>query len=206
VSIPCLPGRGGRVGRRVLWARVSRHRQVLVVAGLAVPLAEVGHLIGHGLRIPQDGAHAYFANLLQAAGALVGVGLLAALAVLVLARILAGEVPRRKPWSFALLFSGLLFAQMGVFLVQEGLEGNTLPALATVATGLLGQQPVAFIAALAIRWLSARLGPALASLASPRRPELAILSPLLRPAPAFVVATCRAARPRRTGGQRAPPF
>jgi hypothetical protein len=175
------------------------------VAGLAVPLAEVGHLIGHGLRIPKDGAHAYFANVLQAAGALVGVGLLGALAVLVLARMLAGEVPRRKPWSFALLFSGLLFAQMGVFLVQERLEGNALPALATVATGLLGQQPVALVAALALRWLSARLGPALASLA-PRRPELAILPPLLRPAPAFVVATCRAARPGRTGGQRAPPF
>jgi hypothetical protein len=176
------------------------------VAGLAVPLAELGHLIGHGLRIPQDGVHTYFPTALQAAGALVGAGLLAALAVLVLARILAGEVPRRKPWSFALLFSGLLFAQMGVFLVQEGLEGHALPTLATVAIGLLGQQPVALVAALALRWLSARLGPALASLARPRPPELVILPPLLRPAPAFVVATCRAARPRRTGGQRAPPF
>ena len=184
---------------------MSRPRQVLLVGGLALPLAELGHLIGYGLRVPQDGAHAYFPNVLQAAGSLVGAGLLGALGVLVLARILAGEVPRRKPWSFALVFCGLLFAQMGVFLVQEGLEAHALPALATVASGLLGQQPVALLAALALRWLSARLGPALRSLAAPRRPELAILSPLLRPAPAFVVAVYRPARPERVGGQRAPP-
>jgi hypothetical protein len=184
---------------------VGRHRQVLVVVGLAVPLAELGHLIGYGLRVPQDGAHSYFPNVLQAAGALVGAGLLVALGVLVLARVLTGEVARRKPWSFALLFSGLLFAQVAVFLVQEGLEGHALPALATVATGLLGQQPVALLAALALRWLSARLGPALQSLARPCRPELAILSPLLRPAPAFAVTVYRPARPERIGGQRAPP-
>jgi hypothetical protein len=176
------------------------------VGGLALPQAELGHLIGYGLRIPRDGAHVYFPNVLQAAGALVGAGLLVALGVLVLARILAGEVPRRRPWSFALLFSGLLFAQVGIFLVQEGLEAHAIPALATVATGLLGQQPVALLAALALRWLSARLGPALRLLARPPRPELAVLSPLQRPAPAFVVAAFRPARPQRIGGPRAPPL
>jgi len=176
------------------------------VAGVAAPLAELGHLIGYGLRVPQDAAHVYFPNLLQGAGALVGAGLLCALGVLVLARILAGELPRRKPWSFALLFSGLLFAQVAVFLVQESLEARTLPAPGTVAVGLLGQQPVALLAALAFRWLSARLGPALESLARPDRPELAILSPLQRPARTFRVAVYRAARPERIGGQRAPPF
>ena len=184
---------------------VSRLRRVLLVVGLAVPLTEVGHLIGYGLRVPQDGAHGYFPNALQAAGALVGAGLLGALGVLILARFLAGEVSRRKPWSFALLFSGLLFAQMGVFLVQEGLEAHAVPVLATVASGLLGQQPVALLAALALRWLSARLGPAIRSLAGLRRPELVILPPLLRPAPAFTVAVYRPGRPTRTGGQRAPP-
>jgi hypothetical protein len=175
------------------------------VAALAVPLAELGHLIGYGLRVPQDGVHAYFPNLLQAAGALIGAGLLGVLGVLVLARILTGELPRRKPWSFALVFCGLLFAQVAVFLVQEGVEAHAAPALATLVTGLLGQQPVALLAALALRWLSARVGPALESLARPCGPELAILPSLLRPAPAFGVAVHRPARQRRIRGQRAPP-
>ena len=85
--------------------------------------------------------------------------------------------------------------------MEQHLEAQT----AQPAHGLLGQQPVALLAALALRWLSARLGPALRSLAAPHRPELAILSPPLRPAPAFVVAVYRPARPRRVGGQRAPP-
>jgi hypothetical protein len=184
---------------------VRRHKQLLLVCGLAVPFAELGHFLAYGLTTPRDGAHAYFPTALHASGTLVGAGLLGALALLVLARMAVGAVPRRRPWSFMLLFPGLLVAQLAVFLLQEALEAHALPGLSTIAVGLLGQQPVAFIAALTLRWLSARVGPALRSLAKLRRPELTVVEPLLRPAPAFVVVDHWPAPPRPIRGQRAPP-
>jgi hypothetical protein len=184
---------------------VSRHRQVLLVCGLAVPFAELGHFLAYGLRTPRGAAHSYFPTVLHAAGAVTGAGALGALGVLVLARVVMGAVPRRKPWSFALLFSGLLFAQVAVFLVQEGLEARALPSPATLAVGLLGQQPVALFAAVALRWLSARLGPALRSLARLGRPDLPLLAPAPGRGPAFAAVTYRPASPRPTRGQRAPP-
>ena len=184
---------------------VRRARSVLFVAALAFPLAEVGHTVAYGLRVSSTGAHSYFPTVLGAAGALAGGALVAALAVLVLAKVVAGATPRRRPWSFSLLFSGLLTIQLAVFLVQEGLEADALPGTATLAVGLLAQQPVALVAALALRWLSARLGPALEAIASRRQPQLVAFSLPCRTAPAFAIGGLQPTRPLLTRRQRAPP-
>lgn len=184
---------------------MRRARSVLFVAAVAFPLTEFGHTVAYGLRVPSTGAHSYFPTVLSAAGALAGGGLMAALAVLVLAKLVAGATPRRRPWSFPLLFSGLLAMQLVVFLVQEGLEARTLPATATVALGLLAQQPVSLVAALALRWLSARVGPALEAIASRCQPQLVAFSPPCRPAPAFADFGLQPGRPLLAYGQRAPP-
>lgn len=184
---------------------MRRARSVFFVAALAFPLAEFGHTVAYGLRVSRTGAHAYFPTVLSAAGALAGGALVAALAVLVLAKLIVGATPRRRPWSFPLLLSALLATQMAVYLVQEGLEAHTLPGTAAIAMGLLAQQPVALVAALALRWLSARVGPALEAIASRHHPQLVAFSPACQAAPAFAIGGLQPARPLLTPGQRAPP-
>jgi hypothetical protein len=186
---------------------VSRARTVLLLGALAVPLAELGHMVGYGFRVSSTGAHWYFPGAVSAAAGLTGGVLIGTLALLVLAKVLSGAVPRRQPWPFALLFTGLLAAQVTVFLIQESLEAQAIPGTATLAIGLLAQQPVALAAALALRWLSARVGPALETIATPPRPRIVLITPFFAPAsPEFVVVAVRPARPHRLHGERAPPL
>jgi hypothetical protein len=182
-------------------------KRALLVAALAIPFSELGHLISYGFRVPSVGSHVYFPTLLQFAGSILGAALLASLAVLALARLLVGGTARSRPWSFTLLFVGLLTAQLVVFLVQEGLESHSWPRLATLGVGLLGQQPVALVAALALRWLSARLRPAVQALCSARAVQAPLgvvfpleTQPISTPQPALAVPRVRAR------GQRAPPL
>lgn len=182
-------------------------KRALLVGALAVPFAELGHLVAYGVRVPSGGSHIYFPTLLQLAGGALGAALLASLAVLALARLLTGLTARSRSWSFPLLFAGLLAAQLLVFLVQEALEARSLPSLGTVSLGLLAQQPIALVAAIALRWLSARLGPAARALSSGRPAQLPLrgsLLPALQPvfAPQPVLAGGRV----RACGQRAPPL
>ena len=178
---------------------------MLGVLALAAPFAQLGHVLAYGARPRADGNHAYFPALLHASGALLGALLLVFLAVLVAARLIASPA-RRRPCSLALLFTGLLAAQLALFLVQEGVEAGRLPTAGTVAAGLLGQQPVALAAALLLRWLSARLGPALDALSAPRRPQPATQGSVVSWPPAPVWRT--ASTPVRSGRahlQRGPP-
>jgi hypothetical protein len=193
-----------RVPLRLMSRQLKR---ALLLVPLTIPFAELGHLAAYGVRVPASGVHVYYPSLLQFAGGALGAVLLASLAVLALARLVSGGTVRRKPWSFPLLFAGLLAAQVIVFLVQEGLESHSLPGLGTLTIGLLGQQPVALVAALSLRWLSARLGPAARALSSARQP---VITP--RPAAPLVlrpVSVCQAVPPAtrvRARGQRAPPL
>jgi hypothetical protein len=185
---------------------MRRGRSIALVVGLALPFAELGHAVAYWPHVPAAGAHFYFPAVLEASGTLVAALLLTALAVLGAARVLEGRRPHRAAWPLPLVFSGLLASQLTVFLIQEGLEAGSLPGLATLAAGLIGQQPVALLGALLLHWLSARLGPALAVLAAPRR-GVTILRPvvgvgLLR-SPRLPLEPGR--RPSRTGRQRAPP-
>ena len=105
-----------------------------------------------------------------------------------------------------LLFCALLAMQLAIFLVQESLESRSLPCPATVTAGLVGQQPVALLGALLLSWLSARLGPAIATLLAAARPQTGLQH-------ALPTASARPPRPPlppgarllHTGQQRGPP-
>jgi hypothetical protein len=179
---------------------------VALIACLALPFAELGHAVAYWPHVPGTGAHLYFPAVLEVSGVLVAALLLTALAVLGAARVLEGRRREDRAWPFAMLFFGLLAAQLAIFLVQEGLEARSLPGPATVTAGLLGQQPVALVGALLLSWLSARLGPAIATLLALLRPQ-AVIQQVLPAAsvPGAGQLLPPVAQPRHGGRQRAPP-
>lgn len=191
---------------------MSRIRAGLGLLALGALFAEPGHVVAYWLHrpaeaLPGDPAHAYFLPTLEGVLAVIAAGLLAALMLLALARLLAGRRARRPAGggaSLAVLFTCLLAVQMAVFLVQEGLEAHAAPGLATVALGLLGQQPVALAVALALRWLSARVPAAVRELAE--RPAVGLFRPAWAgiPPPAFVALSRPAVRPA-PNASRGPP-
>ena len=185
---------------------MRRGRAIALVGGLALPFAELGHAVAYWPHVPGTGAHLYFPALLEASGVLVAALLLTALAVMAAARVLEGRRRGRPAWSFPLLFCVLLAAQLAIFLVQESLESRSLPGLATLTAGVIGQQPVALLAALLLSWLSGRLGPAIATLLAPARPQTGLQR-------ALPPVSARPPRPPlppgrplpHTGQQRGPP-
>jgi hypothetical protein len=185
---------------------MPRGRRIALVAALGLPFAELGHAIAYWPRVPGTGPHFYFPAVLEVSGAVLAALMLTALAVLGAARVLEGRTRDRPAWSAALLFYGLLGAQLAIFLVQESLESRALPGLATLSAGILGQQPVAFAGALLISWLSARLGPAIGTLLAPDRPQGGVQSALLPAvAPPQRPPLAPPAGPRHTWQQRGPP-
>jgi hypothetical protein len=185
---------------------MPRRRRVALVGVLALPFAELGHAIAYWPGVPRTGAHLYFPAVLEASGALVAALMLTALAVLVAAGVLEGRRRERLPWSVALVFYGLLAAQLAVFLVQESIEARHLPTVATLSAGLIGQQPVAFLGALLVSWLSARLGPAIGTLLAPERPQGRVAGVLLaEAAPSQRPPLPPVAGPSHSWQQRGPP-
>jgi hypothetical protein len=187
---------------------MKRARRLWVVALCAVPLSQLGHAISMELRAPGFPAaglrHAYLAATLEGSLALLGGGLLAALVAVATARRLAGRPLRgRGGWPLAWLVLALAAAQLEIYFMQELLEGSS--SYDAARYGLAGQLPVALVAALALRWLSTRLGPALQTLRARPRFLLPALTPgpVARLAPAPVAFSGR--RPRRRAG-RAPPY
>lgn len=187
---------------------MKRARRLWVVALCAVPLSQLGHAISMQLRAPGSlpaaaGRHAYLAASLEASLALLGAGLLAALLALAAARRMAGRPLRRRGgWPLAWLVLALAAAQLEIYFLQELIEGSS--SYEAARYGLAGQLPVALVAALALRWLSTRLGPALRMLRTRLQVRLAVL-----PAPAAVrwapaPAGRAGRRPLRRAG-RAPP-
>lgn len=158
----------------------------MALAGLAlgVMASQAGHLLAYQLRfgaaagqLESTGVHTYFPMLVKT-----GLGLVAAFAMLALiavgaARVVAGRKlgPTQAP-SFLRLVAMLFCLQLACFVVQETVEmaagapSTTAPAL--LLWGTAGQLPVAVLAALALRWLAVRVGPALARLLAPAEPAL----------------------------------
>ncbi|MGI8564782.1 MAG: hypothetical protein ACR2MZ_14735 [Candidatus Dormibacter sp.] len=136
----------------------------LLVTGLAVLLAQLGHLLAYGWQVPATGSHSYYPAAIHLVGGSLAALLLVSLTVIALARLQYRGIAHGPGWSLPLLFSTLLLLQVSVFVVQETLEAGALPGSRALAAGLLAQQPVALAAALVMRWLSRRLGPALAAL------------------------------------------
>ncbi|MDQ6901200.1 MAG: hypothetical protein M3072_17165 [Candidatus Dormibacteraeota bacterium] len=175
-----------------------------MVAGLALLLAQLGHLLAYGWQVPAAGSHGYFPAAIHLVGGGLAALLLVSLAVIALARLQNGGRAHGPGWSLPLLFSALLLLQVIVFVLQETLEAGALPGSRALAAGLLAQQPVALVAALVLRWLSRRLGPALAALGT--TPPFQTPQPL----PAWTLAATTqvvglSSRPPRAGFSRGPP-
>ncbi|HEY0829499.1 MAG TPA: hypothetical protein VGE99_00055 [Candidatus Dormibacteraeota bacterium] len=156
---------------------MSRRRFALAGLGLGIAASQAGHLLAYILRygagaiqVQSGGAHAYFpATVKTGLGAAVAVALMSLL-VIGFARMAAGRpIAREQAPSLLRLFAVLYTLQLACFVFQETAESawtgaySTSPAV-LLLWGTAGQMPVALAAALALRWLAMRLGPAIAQL------------------------------------------
>jgi hypothetical protein len=187
---------------------MSRVRRLLVVAAVAVPLSQVGHALAaylrYGAPLAPGRAHSYFFADLEVSVTLLGGALLAALAIVGAAKRLSGGELRGRGWPLGWLFLGLGALQLELYLTQELVEGATTVDVAV--RGLAGQLPVAAVAAIAVRWLSVRLGPAVRRLRRPISAALAQLVPTPEAAPPTFAGAFLPGRLSRQGPSRAPPL
>jgi hypothetical protein len=137
---------------------------------MAVPLSQLGHLLVYLIRYgpaasfqESYGAHAYFPSVAKASAGLLGLLVLTAVALVGLARLVgskraAGQ--RQAPAaSLGELVAVLMPLQLAIFIGQETIEllaAGGLTGLGDVPLlwGLAGQLPLAFLAALFLRWAS----------------------------------------------------
>jgi hypothetical protein len=187
---------------------VRKARRLWVVGLAAVPLSQLGHLLAAQLHNPGAalGAglhHVYFAAGLELSLAVLGGAMLAGLLTLAAARRLTGrELRAGEGWPLPWLVLALAAAQLEIYFVQELLEGSS--SYDAARYGLAGQLPVALLAALAIRHLSARLGPALRILRRPPVLPQATLAPVAAPA-GFAPRALAGLRASGVRAGRAPP-
>jgi hypothetical protein len=115
------------------------------------------------------------------------------------------EAPRAgEGWPLAWVVLALAATQLEIYFVQELLEGSS--SYDAASYGLAGQLPVALVAALALRHLSATLGPALRVLR--RLPALPVVA-AVAPAPPAALSALSVLRGSRHPGLRlgrAPPY
>ena len=179
-----------------------------MIALCALPLSQLGHALAAQLHAPGSAPagprHAYFAATLEGSLALLGAALLAGLITVAAARRLNGGAPRAGGgWPLAWILLALTAAQLEIYFVQELLEGSS--SVDAARYGLAGQLPVALVAALALRHLSARLGPALRVLR--RLPALPLIALVPTPPPAvFALPVLRGAADPGLRPGRAPPY
>lgn len=162
-------------------------RRRIGVATLALGLlgSQAGHLLAYQVRygaaaqqIQSSGAHAYFPLLAKTA---LGVGagaLIGGLLLVGLARMLTGRRVRSTSEPSYLSLLAILFSiQLAAFAIQE--VGEALVGGLSIGTaadlllwGTLGQLPIAAIAGLTLRWLSARIEAAIGAIRALAGPSL----------------------------------
>ena len=152
----------------------QRRRYWLYAALFAVPMAQFGHVVSYAVRygggavaVQSSGAHAYFPELVRASLGLLAAAVLAALLVIGAGRLLLGRAlsyERRPGIPILELVVACFCFQLDVYVLQEALEsvasGQALTAhllVTVIVYGLVGQGPLALLAALALHLLSAGL-------------------------------------------------
>lgn len=191
----------------------------MIGVALGLIASQAGHLLAYQIRygaaaerLQSAGAHAYFPVVVKT-----GVGLAAAFVLLALisvgfARVVAGRKLDAAPAPSLLRLVAMLFClQLTCFMLQETIEmaagapATTAPSL--LLWGTAGQLPVALVAALALRWLAVRVGPAIKSLLAPVRPALR-LTQLSIAVAVWPIATVPVAAQHLTAdfNRRGPPF
>ncbi len=208
------------VSSRAYHRQVTNRRFAWLLAAVALVGSQAGHLVVYGLRfgpasfqIEGAGAHSYFPSLAKTGFGFAGLALLAALLVIGA----AGVAGRRRlacatSPSLLRMLAVLYSLQLACFVGQESAEamlgGGRLSSAATLLLwGAAGQLPVALIAALALRWLGTRFGPALAAIRSRftsarPRPAFAFAVPAW---PLAVDVVCGPARIAFSVSRRGPP-
>jgi hypothetical protein len=157
---------------------VTRRRLALAVLVLGLVGSQAGHLLAFQLRfgsaaqhLQSSGAHAYFPALAKATLGTIATGLLAALVVIGMARMLSRGSGARAVAApkYIELLAALFTIQLVCFVSQEvgeslfaGVASGSAPSL--LLWGSLGQLPVAAIGAIAIRWLTTRFESAVTDL------------------------------------------
>ncbi len=189
--------------------------------GAAVIGSQAGHLIAYRLRfgdaamqVQSTGAHEYFLS-----SAKTGLGIAALAVVGLLLVVGAGRVASGRRLGadaaapFVRTLATVYTIQLACYVVQETIEamaggGQVGSAPALMLWGAAGQLPVAFAVTIALRWLGARVRPALAAIrlaGTPVMQEIACSIPLpgLR-----VVRVAVASRDVLAAGfsRRGPPF
>jgi hypothetical protein len=168
---------------------------MLAAIALAFPLSQLGHELAYlvhygmaGLAIEQHGAHRYFPQILKISGAGLGLVALGALLVLAVDRALfeSGCEPPRVELSRGEAFVCLLAIQLQLFLCQELIEMWAVGQPISVTNvplvwGLVGQLPVALVAALAFSWLSVRM------VGAYKKPRAWLVAPPVPRPPAIVI-------------------
>lgn len=142
------------------------------ILSLAILESQAGHLLAYELRFgsaaPQlqsTAVHAYFPLVAKTALGGAAMALIAAILVIGVARFATGRrVQAESAPPFVRLLAVVYTLQLSVFVAQETLEGGFNSEI--VLWGFLGQLPVALAVAVALRWLLARLEPALRLIAS----------------------------------------
>jgi hypothetical protein len=193
----CSGSRGGNPSRRSML-------RYGVIGGLALPLAQLGHLLAYwmrygegALRLQASGVHGYFPATAETSLALLGSLLVTFLLLIGLGRAWNGRGQPLEPgWSVASSALTLFVVQLLAFVGQEHAEAlfqqGRVPALVPLAAyGAMGQLPVALVAAVALAWATRRARHAIASLRRSRavaiRPSPTTALPCLRPQPLAAV-------------------
>jgi hypothetical protein len=146
---------------------------VPAAALLGVPLSQLGHALVYlcrfgaaGLRFETEGVHGYFPQLLGLSAGVVGAAVLTCLVLGGLGRIAAGRGMGMRPLGGqrpSTLLVAAASVQLAVYVIQETVEsafaGGPLQfgwLVSMLAWGLVGQLPIALLAAVGLAWLSIR--------------------------------------------------
>ena len=189
---------------------------------LALPMSQLGHLLAYGVRFGPDaavrqstGAHAYFPALLQMGMVALAAALLGLLLLLGVARFMVGLRNDRVPeggWPVAPLLLALFGVQLALFASQELAEAwlsalPPAPAEHLLAWGVVGQFPVALLAAFGLSWISAGVRRAVRRLQRSRT-ALLLNRGNFAPAPTWAPATVVGFSPVAPAGlvNRGPPL
>ena len=171
-------------------------KRAAAVLGIALAGSQAGHLLAYELRfgaaaqvVQSTGQHAYFPLVVKTFLGAAALVLIASLLLVGFARIASsGTLETQSAPSLLRLVSILYTIQLTCFVVQETVEGESVSQV--VLWGLVGQMPVALAGAIALRWLLARVAPAVARLALRLEPALQLLTfakaPALQPTPVIV--------------------
>ena len=193
---------------------MNRKRAAAALAAVAIVGAQAGHVLAYQLRfggaapqVQSSGAHAYFPALAKSGIGLAAAGLLGALLILGLARVVGGrraEVVSAP--SYVRLLAALFTIQLAFFAGQETVESlvagtRSLSVAVLLLWGTVGQLPIAAVSAIALRWLLTRLRPAIALLRAVTAPvhltQAFVPIPLPCPAELFVARVARSSFSRR---------